>query len=78
MKVVARRRSGYTHDVEIEGGHTLVIDEPAAAGGGFALPLTARRLERAPSFPPDAWPDFDDRGALAVVHAYFGVPPEPA
>ena len=28
MRVVARRRAGYTHEVEIEGGHTLVIDEP--------------------------------------------------
>jgi hypothetical protein len=51
---------------------------PAATGAGFSVPLTARRLESAPSFPADAWPDFDDRRALAVVHAYFGVPPEPA
>ena len=28
VTVVARRRDGYTHEVEIEGGHTLVIDEP--------------------------------------------------
>jgi hypothetical protein len=28
MRVVARRRQGYTHDVEIDSGHTLVIDEP--------------------------------------------------
>jgi putative redox protein len=32
-KVVARRRKGFTHDVEIEGGHTLVVDEPESAGG---------------------------------------------
>jgi hypothetical protein len=51
---------------------------PAASGIGFALPLTTRRLEGAPSFSVDAWPDFGDRRALAVVHAYFGVPPEPA
>ena len=29
MRVVARRREGYTHEVEIDGGHTIVIDEPA-------------------------------------------------
>ena len=29
VRVVARRRDGYTHEVEIDGGHTLVIDEPA-------------------------------------------------
>jgi putative redox protein len=32
-RAVARRRSGYTHDVEIEGRHELVIDEPTEAGG---------------------------------------------
>ncbi len=34
MKAVARRRDGYVHDVEIEGGHTIVIDEPATVEGG--------------------------------------------
>ncbi len=35
MKVTARRRGeeGFTHDVEIEGGHSVVVDEPAAVGG---------------------------------------------
>ena len=35
VRVTARRRGeeGFTHDVEIEGGHKLVVDEPAAAGG---------------------------------------------
>lgn len=35
MKVTARRRGdeGFTHEVDIEGGHTLVLDEPAEAGG---------------------------------------------
>jgi hypothetical protein len=28
MKVVARRRDGFAHDVEIEGRHTVRIDEP--------------------------------------------------
>ncbi len=30
---VARRRKSYTHDVEVEGGHTVVFDEPAEKGG---------------------------------------------
>ena len=45
MKVVARRREGYVHDVEIEGGaHTLVVDEPVAAGGTDAGPAPTRLL----------------------------------
>lgn len=44
MKVMARRRSGYTHDIEIEGGHTLVIDEPLEAGGGDQGPSPTRTL----------------------------------
>jgi putative redox protein len=42
LRVVARRREGYTHDVEIEGGHTLVIDEPVAAGGADLGPSPTR------------------------------------
>jgi len=33
VKVVARRTEGYAHDIEIEGGHTIVVDEPLEAGG---------------------------------------------
>lgn len=33
MKVVARREEGFAHDVEIEGGHEIVVDEPTSAGG---------------------------------------------
>lgn len=33
MKVVARRRDGFTHDVETDTGHTLVVDEPVEHGG---------------------------------------------
>ena len=43
-KVVARRRSGYTHDVEIEGGHSLVIDEPVEDGGANEGPSPTRTL----------------------------------
>ena len=45
MRVVARRREGYVHDVEIEGGaHTLVVDEPVLAGGDDAGPSPTRLL----------------------------------
>ena len=42
MKVVARRREGYTHEVETDSGHTLVIDEPEAAGGADLGPSPTR------------------------------------
>ncbi len=42
MKVVARRRDGYAHDVEIEGGHTIRVDEPTAAGGTDSGPSPTR------------------------------------
>jgi putative redox protein len=42
MKVVARRRDGYTHDVEIDTGHTIVIDEPAESGGTDLGPSPTR------------------------------------
>ena len=44
VKVLAKRRRGYTHDVEIEGGHALVIDEPVARGGGDEGPSPTRTL----------------------------------
>jgi len=44
VKVVARRVDGYAHDVEIEGGHTIRIDEPLAAGGGDTGPSPTRLL----------------------------------
>jgi putative redox protein len=46
-KVLARRRQGYTHNVEIEGGHTLVIDEPVADGGANEGPSPTRTLAAA-------------------------------
>jgi putative redox protein len=42
MKVVARRTEGYAHDIEIEGGHTLRVDEPEAAGGTDTGPSPTR------------------------------------
>jgi putative redox protein len=44
MRVVAQRRSGYAHDVEIEGGHVLRIDEPTAAGGTDTGPSPTRLI----------------------------------
>ncbi|MGN6256276.1 MAG: OsmC family protein [Solirubrobacterales bacterium] len=32
MRIVARRRQGYAHDVEVD-GHVLRLDEPPEAGG---------------------------------------------
>ena len=43
-KVVARRRKGYAHDVEMEGGHTLVSDEPESVGGADEGPSPTRLL----------------------------------
>jgi putative redox protein len=44
MKATARRRGGFAHDVEIEGGHTLVIDEPPESGGAGEGPSPTRIL----------------------------------
>ena len=43
-RIVARRREGFVHDVEIEGGHSLVFDEPADAGGTDQGPSPTRAL----------------------------------
>ncbi|HEV7771615.1 MAG TPA: OsmC family protein [Solirubrobacterales bacterium] len=42
--VVARRREGFAHDVEMEGGHTLVVDEPVEAGGTDTGPRPTQLL----------------------------------
>jgi putative redox protein len=47
VRVVARRRQGYTHEVEIQGGHRLVVDEPAEAGGSDQGPSPTRMLAAA-------------------------------
>lgn len=47
MKATARRRHGFTHEVEIEGGHMLVIDEPAEAGGANQGPSPTRTVAAA-------------------------------
>jgi putative redox protein len=40
---VARRREGYTHDVEVD-GHTVVADEPEKDGGADLGPSPTRLL----------------------------------
>jgi putative redox protein len=47
VKVVAKRRQGFTHDVEIQGGHRLVIDEPEVAGGANEGPSPTRTVAAA-------------------------------
>jgi len=47
VRVVAQRRQGYTHEVEIQGGHRLVIDEPTESGGGDQGPSPPRTLAAA-------------------------------
>jgi putative redox protein len=44
VRVTARRSQGYTHDVEIQGGHRLVIDEPEESGGANQGPSPTRTL----------------------------------
>jgi len=44
MKVVARRSEGFAHEIEIEGGHTIVADEPAELGGEDSGPRPTRLL----------------------------------
>jgi len=47
VRVVARRRSGFAHEVEIEGGHTLVIDERSSEGGNDEGPSPTRAVAAA-------------------------------
>jgi putative redox protein len=47
VKVVARRHQGFAHEVEIEGGHTVVVDEPLAAGGTDTGPSPTRLVAAA-------------------------------
>ena len=47
VKAVAKRREGFTHDVEIDGGHALVMDEPAEAGGADEGPSPTRTVAAA-------------------------------
>lgn len=44
MRIVARRVEGYAHDVELNGGHELRLDEPADRGGTDTGPRPTQLL----------------------------------
>lgn len=44
MKVVARRIEGFAHEIDLEGGHELVVDEPADRGGTDTGPRPTQLL----------------------------------
>jgi putative redox protein len=44
VRIVARRIDGYAHEVDLEGGHELIVDEPPAAGGTNAGPRPTQLL----------------------------------
>jgi putative redox protein len=44
VKVVARRLEGLAHEVDFEGDHTLVVDEPVAVGGSDTGPRPTQLL----------------------------------
>jgi putative redox protein len=46
VRATARRREGYTHEVEVS-GHRLVLDEPEESGGADAGPSPTRTLAAA-------------------------------
>jgi putative redox protein len=46
VTATARRREGYTHDVELN-GHSIVFDEPESAGGTDQGPSPTRTLAAA-------------------------------
>jgi putative redox protein len=44
VPVVARRREGYAHQIEIDGGHSLLVDEPVEVGGTDTGPRPTQLL----------------------------------
>jgi putative redox protein len=44
VRIVARRVEGYAHDVELEGGHDLRVDEPPDKGGADTGPRPTQLL----------------------------------
>lgn len=41
----------------------------------MTLDIARERLENAPGFDPDDWPDFSDRTWGSSVHEHYGIPP---
>ena len=44
MRIAARRIEGYAHEVDVEGGHELIVDEPPDAGGTDTGPRPTQLL----------------------------------
>ncbi len=44
MRTHARRLHGYAHEVDLEGGHEIVVDEPAERGGTDTGPRPTQLL----------------------------------
>jgi putative redox protein len=44
VRIAARRIDGYAHEVDLEGGHEIVVDEPPAAGGTDTGPRPTQLL----------------------------------
>lgn len=44
MRIVARRTEGLAHEVELGGGHVLVVDEPSERGGTDTGPRPTQLL----------------------------------
>jgi putative redox protein len=44
MRIVAKRLAGFAHKVDLEGGHEIVVDEPADRGGTDTGPRPTQLL----------------------------------
>jgi putative redox protein len=44
VRILARRIDGFAHEVEVEGGHTLALDEPVESGGTDTGPRPTQLL----------------------------------
>jgi putative redox protein len=44
VRILARRIEGYAHEVDLEGGHELIVDEPHEAGGADTGPRPTQLL----------------------------------
>jgi putative redox protein len=44
VRIVARRIEGYAHEVDLEGGHELIVDEPPERGGTDSGPRPTQLL----------------------------------
>jgi putative redox protein len=44
VRIAVRRIEGYAHEVDVEGGHELIVDEPPEAGGTDTGPRPTQLL----------------------------------